>query len=53
MIDRPAQRTANGIAYRREGAGRPLVLVRGATLPPGDGSIAAEALMPPSADLFR
>jgi coenzyme F420-0:L-glutamate ligase/coenzyme F420-1:gamma-L-glutamate ligase len=34
-------------------SGRPLVLVRGATLPPGDGSVARDALMPPSADLFR
>jgi coenzyme F420-0:L-glutamate ligase/coenzyme F420-1:gamma-L-glutamate ligase len=34
-------------------SGLPLVLVRGAPLPPGDGSIAADALMPPSADLFR
>jgi coenzyme F420-0:L-glutamate ligase/coenzyme F420-1:gamma-L-glutamate ligase len=31
---------------------RPLVLVRGATLPPGDGSIAADVLMSPEADLF-
>lgn len=34
-------------------SGLPLVLVRGATLPAGDGTIAGEALMPPSADLFR
>jgi coenzyme F420-0:L-glutamate ligase/coenzyme F420-1:gamma-L-glutamate ligase len=31
---------------------RPLVLVRGATLPAGEGSVAAEVLMPPDADLF-
>ena len=31
---------------------RPLVLVRGATLPPGDGSISADVLMSPEADLF-
>jgi coenzyme F420-0:L-glutamate ligase / coenzyme F420-1:gamma-L-glutamate ligase len=34
-------------------SGRPLVLVRGATLPGGDGTITGDALMPPSADLFR
>ncbi len=34
-------------------SGLPLVLVRGAVLPEGDGSITGEALMPPSADLFR
>ena len=31
---------------------RPLVLVRGATLPAGDGSISADVLMSPEADLF-
>ncbi|MFN8621051.1 MAG: coenzyme F420-0:L-glutamate ligase [Chloroflexota bacterium] len=31
----------------------PLVLVRGAQLPPGDATITGSALMPPSADLFR
>jgi coenzyme F420-0:L-glutamate ligase/coenzyme F420-1:gamma-L-glutamate ligase len=31
---------------------RPLVLVRGASLPPGDGSISADVLMSPEADLF-
>ena len=34
-------------------SGRPLVLVRGAVLPEGDGTVTGEALMPPSADLFR
>jgi coenzyme F420-0:L-glutamate ligase/coenzyme F420-1:gamma-L-glutamate ligase len=32
---------------------RPVVLVRGATLPEGEGSVTADALMPPEADLFR
>jgi coenzyme F420-0:L-glutamate ligase/coenzyme F420-1:gamma-L-glutamate ligase len=32
---------------------RPFVLVRGAELPPGDGAIARDALMPPEMDLFR
>ncbi len=31
---------------------RPVVLVRGAALPRGDGSIARDVLMPPEADLF-
>jgi coenzyme F420-0:L-glutamate ligase/coenzyme F420-1:gamma-L-glutamate ligase len=31
---------------------RPLVLVRGAALPPGDGSIVRDVVMLPSADLF-
>lgn len=34
-------------------SGRPLVLVRGAVLPDGEGTVTGEALMPPSADLFR
>jgi coenzyme F420-0:L-glutamate ligase / coenzyme F420-1:gamma-L-glutamate ligase len=34
-------------------SGLPLVLVRGAQLPPGDATITGSALMPPSADLFR
>jgi coenzyme F420-0:L-glutamate ligase/coenzyme F420-1:gamma-L-glutamate ligase len=34
-------------------SGRPLVLVRGATLPSGDGSIAADVVMDRAADLFR
>jgi coenzyme F420-0:L-glutamate ligase/coenzyme F420-1:gamma-L-glutamate ligase len=34
-------------------SGRPLVLVRGATLPAGDGSIREHALMLPQQDLFR
>ena len=32
---------------------RPVVLIRGARLPQGDGAIARDALMPPSQDLFR
>jgi coenzyme F420-0:L-glutamate ligase/coenzyme F420-1:gamma-L-glutamate ligase len=32
---------------------RPFVLVRGVELPPGDGSIGKDALMPPEQDLFR
>jgi coenzyme F420-0:L-glutamate ligase/coenzyme F420-1:gamma-L-glutamate ligase len=32
---------------------RPLVLVRGATLPAGDGSVQRDVVMPPEADLFR
>lgn len=32
---------------------RPLVLVRGATLPAGDGSIQSDVVMPTQADLFR
>ena len=34
-------------------SGRPFVLVRGATLPPGDGSAAHDLVMPPELDLFR
>ncbi len=34
-------------------SGLPLVLVRGATLPPGEDTVTGSALMPPSADLFR
>jgi coenzyme F420-0:L-glutamate ligase/coenzyme F420-1:gamma-L-glutamate ligase len=34
-------------------ARRPAALVRGASPPPGDGSIAADVLMPPEFDLFR
>lgn len=33
-------------------SGRPLVLVRGASLPPGNGSIAQDVVMPLEADLF-
>jgi len=33
-------------------SGRPLVLVRGATLPVGDGSVAGDVVMPLAADLF-
>ncbi len=33
-------------------SGRPLVLVRGATLPSGAGSIVDDVVMPPEADLF-
>jgi coenzyme F420-0:L-glutamate ligase/coenzyme F420-1:gamma-L-glutamate ligase len=33
-------------------SGRPVVLVRGATLPPGDGSIRDDVVMPPENDLF-
>ena len=32
---------------------RPVVLIRGARLPLGDGSIARDVLMPPAQDLFR
>jgi coenzyme F420-0:L-glutamate ligase/coenzyme F420-1:gamma-L-glutamate ligase len=32
---------------------RPLVLVRGASLPLGDGTIRGDVVMPPEADLFR
>jgi coenzyme F420-0:L-glutamate ligase / coenzyme F420-1:gamma-L-glutamate ligase len=34
-------------------SGRPLVLVRGAQVPMGDGSIARDVVMGPDADLFR
>lgn len=34
-------------------SGRPLVLVRGANLPPGEGSVAGQVVMPPGDDLFR
>ena len=34
-------------------ARRPAALVRGASPPPGDGSVAVEVLMPPELDLFR
>ena len=34
-------------------SGRPLVLVRDADLPPGDGSVAEDVVMDPDADLFR
>jgi coenzyme F420-0:L-glutamate ligase / coenzyme F420-1:gamma-L-glutamate ligase len=34
-------------------SGRPFVLVRGASVPPGDGTVAGDLLMPPEADLFR
>jgi coenzyme F420-0:L-glutamate ligase/coenzyme F420-1:gamma-L-glutamate ligase len=34
-------------------ARRPVALVRGATLPAGDGSIVTDVLMPPELDLFR
>ena len=33
-------------------SGRPVVLVRGATLPPGDGSVAGDVVMPRQQDLF-
>jgi len=33
-------------------SGRPLVLVRGATLPSGDGSVVQDVVMPLSADMF-
>lgn len=36
----------------RKTSGRPLVLVRGSILPPGDGSIAGDVVMPLEADLF-
>ena len=32
---------------------RPVVLVRGAPLPPGDGSVAVDVVMDPAQDLFR
>jgi coenzyme F420-0:L-glutamate ligase/coenzyme F420-1:gamma-L-glutamate ligase len=32
---------------------RPLVLVRGANPPPGDGSVRTDVVMPPETDLFR
>jgi len=32
---------------------RPVVLVRGVTLPPGDGSVARDVVMPAGMDLFR
>lgn len=34
-------------------SGRPLVLVRGATLPPGDGSIVGDVVMDAASDMFR
>jgi coenzyme F420-0:L-glutamate ligase/coenzyme F420-1:gamma-L-glutamate ligase len=34
-------------------SGRPLVLVRGATLPPGDGSVVRDVVMDPASDMFR
>ena len=34
-------------------SGRPVVLVRGASLPPGEGSVRSDVVMPPEADLFR
>jgi hypothetical protein len=34
-------------------ARRPAALVRGASPPPGDGSVAVDVLMPPELDLFR
>ena len=34
-------------------SGRPLVLVRGAHLPDGDGTVAGDVVMPVEADLFR
>ncbi len=33
-------------------AGRPAALVRGASPPPGDGSVVRDVLMPPEYDLF-
>jgi coenzyme F420-0:L-glutamate ligase/coenzyme F420-1:gamma-L-glutamate ligase len=32
---------------------RPLVLIRGATLPPGEGSVIGDVVMPLEDDLFR
>ncbi|MEJ7754287.1 MAG: coenzyme F420-0:L-glutamate ligase, partial [Candidatus Limnocylindrales bacterium] len=34
-------------------SGQPLVLVRGATLPQGAGSVTADVVMDPANDLFR
>jgi coenzyme F420-0:L-glutamate ligase/coenzyme F420-1:gamma-L-glutamate ligase len=34
-------------------SGKPFVLVRGAVLPPGEGSIVGDLVMPPESDLFR
>jgi coenzyme F420-0:L-glutamate ligase/coenzyme F420-1:gamma-L-glutamate ligase len=34
-------------------SGQPIVLVRGARLPPGDGSVVWDVVMPPEEDLFR
>ncbi len=34
-------------------SGRPVVLIRGADLPDGDGSIHEDVIMPPDSDLFR
>jgi coenzyme F420-0:L-glutamate ligase/coenzyme F420-1:gamma-L-glutamate ligase len=34
-------------------SGRPLVLVRGATVPPGDGSVVRDVVMDAASDLFR
>jgi coenzyme F420-0:L-glutamate ligase/coenzyme F420-1:gamma-L-glutamate ligase len=34
-------------------SGRPFVLVRGAPIVPGEGTVAGEVVMPPEADLFR
>jgi coenzyme F420-0:L-glutamate ligase/coenzyme F420-1:gamma-L-glutamate ligase len=34
-------------------SGRPLVLVRGADLPPGDGSIVEDVVMDAASDMFR
>jgi coenzyme F420-0:L-glutamate ligase/coenzyme F420-1:gamma-L-glutamate ligase len=34
-------------------SGRPLVLVRGATLPPGDGSVVRDVVMDAASDMFR
>jgi F420-0:gamma-glutamyl ligase len=33
-------------------SGRPLVLVRGASLPTGDGSVVGDVVMPLAADMF-
>jgi coenzyme F420-0:L-glutamate ligase/coenzyme F420-1:gamma-L-glutamate ligase len=34
-------------------SGKPFVLVRGVDLPPGDGSIMRDVVMPAESDLFR
>jgi F420-0:gamma-glutamyl ligase len=34
-------------------SGRPLVLVRGAALPPGDGTVVGDVVMDRASDMFR